>query len=143
MPAASEPASGSVIPKAQIRSPRTDGKRYSSRCRPLQAVSISYTWPKMLRMSASVVLPSCSSTRHISTALKPPPPTSAGMFMAKSPRPMAFALRLASTSGASPSRASISSSWGWISVSTKRRTVSTSKRVSSGIWKSIIVLGAP
>ena len=41
-------------------------------------------------MRASDVLPSSSSTRQMSTMLRPPPPTSAGMFMANRPSDCAF-----------------------------------------------------
>jgi hypothetical protein len=50
MPAASEPAPGSVMAMAQVRWPSTDGFSHRSTCAPLQCSSGSYTLPKARRI---------------------------------------------------------------------------------------------
>ena len=80
--AASDPAPGSVIAIEHVRSPRTAGSSQRSFCASVPSSSDSYTLPKARRIRMSFVWPNCSSTSIVSTADKPPPPYSAGMFIA-------------------------------------------------------------
>ncbi len=131
MPCASDPAPGSVMAMAQVRSPRTEGSSQRSTCSPRQASRASYTLPKARRIRMSVVWPNSSSHSMASRADRPAPPSSSGMFSAYRPSAFDFAWIARAVSSGSTPVLSIASSSGCSSCAMKRRTVSSSMRWSS------------
>ena len=111
MPRMSEPASGSVMASASIRSPRTAGRRYRSICSPVQAIRMFCGRPKKW-FSAIDPRPSSRSTSANSRWFRPAPPTLSGKLQAKKPRSIVFRLISAAISPGTVPRDSTSFSWG-------------------------------
>jgi thioredoxin reductase (NADPH) len=133
MPATSEPAPGSVIPSAPIFSPAIPGTSQRCFCSSVPKLKIGGIAIEVWALSPAATPPepperASSSTQIASCRWVPPwPPYSSGNF---SPRKPSSAQRSYSSRGNSRA-ASHSSTFGAISLETKRLTVSRSSSCSS------------